>query len=424
MTFEFRAYADANKPGFIDDSHQGPIAVYAKSVSNFDQNAGGSGWFKIWHDGYDDSSKKWAVQKVIENNGLLSIKVPEGLPTGAYLFRTEVTAMHNVTSQGNSWVVEPQFYVNCAQVYLQGSSSGPLSIPSDKEVSIPGHVHPQDKGLWFNMYQMPPAPVNYQIPGPKLFRPTSGGAGANVKAALSMPTNYPGAVPKECILKNANWCGVEVPSYTTEDGCWAASENCWKQSNACFAAAPPSGLKGCKVWEEEKCKKLQESCSNKQFTGPPNKGKVWGDVTVNSGVQVPGVMKGADMTDEGSAVDTVAAPVVNDDEDKAPVPTTLVTATASAAPTKSVTTTVPAAAATTSAAASAGNGGEYDNGVPDSDNEFENITDGIVQHLKPTTTTVSQPAAASETHPIRCGKGHKKQKRRMHVNRHKKRADF
>ncbi|CCC08260.1 hypothetical protein SMACR_01808 [Sordaria macrospora] len=429
MSFEFRAYADGNKPGFIDDSHQGPVAVYAKSVSDFDQNPGGSGWFKIWHEGYDESTKKWAVQKIIDTNGILSISVPDGMPTGAYLFRTEVTAMHNVTSKGESWVVEPQFYVNCAQVYLQGSSSGQLSIPKDKEVSIPGHVHPSDKGLWFNMYEMP-SPVNYVIPGPKPFRPTTSG-NANVKAALAMPTNYPGAVPKECILKNGNWCGFEVPSYTNEDGCWAASDNCWKQSNTCFDVAPPSGQKGCHVWEKEKCQVIQDSCYAKQFTGPPNKGKVWGDVTVQTSVKVPGVMKGADLVEDsvGSGTES-AAPVVDDkagnnnvvrpvDNSNVNIPaaTTFITASAPSVPTKSV-TTVPAAAATT-AAAGAGNG-EYDNGSESDDED-------VVQ-LQPSTTvfntaTIPHPAAATETHSIRCGRGGKKQKRRMHINRHK-RADF
>ncbi|KAK3955459.1 glycosyl hydrolase family 61-domain-containing protein [Pseudoneurospora amorphoporcata] len=376
MSFEFRAYADGSKPGFIDDSHQGPVSVYAKSVSDFDQNPGGSGWFKIWHDGYDEATKKWAVQKIIDTNGILSISLPEGMPTGAYLLRTEVIAMQNVTtiSEGN-WVVEPQFYVNCAQVYLQGSSSGQLSIPKDKEASIPGHVHPSDKGLHFNMYDMEGS-LPYVIPGPKLFRPSISGA-ANAKAALTIPTEFPGAVPDNCILKNANWCGFEVPSYTNEDGCWAATDNCWAQSNKCFADAPPSGQKGCHVWEKEKCQVLQDSCFAKQFTGPPNKGKVWGDVTVKTSVTVPGVMKGADLADDDAVPEAVDNNTNNNvvkpvDNTNVHIPAATTFITSSSVPSKSVTTI---------------------------------------------------PAAATETRSVSCGRGDKKQKRRMHINRHK-RADF
>ncbi|KAK3398559.1 glycosyl hydrolase family 61-domain-containing protein [Sordaria brevicollis] len=431
MTFEFRAYADGNKPGFIDDSHQGPISVYAKAVSDFDQNPGGHGWFKIWHEGYDESTNKWAVQKVIETNGLLSISLPTGMPTGSYLLRTEVIAMQNVTTKPDgNWVTEPQFYANCVQVYLQGSSTGSLSIPKDKEVSIPGHVHPSDKGLNFNMYEMKGA-LPYIIPGPGLFRPTISG-NVNSKAALTTPKNFPGAVPDNCILKNANWCGFEVPSYTNEDGCWAAADDCWRQSETCFHTAPPSGYQGCKVWEQEKCKVIQDHCQAKDFNGPPNKGKVWGDVSVKTAVKIPGVMKGADLVE--SEVPDVVAPVdtSKDEENKqepninvpAPElieskPTTFIT-TAAPSATKAV-TTVPAAAATTTAAPAAGGAGNEE----ESDNESDD------EDYKPTTTVFNSEAAAAPTQTaasttfIRCSRGDskKKQKRRMHINRHK-RGDF
>ncbi|KAL0471922.1 endoglucanase B [Neurospora intermedia] len=390
MTFEFRTYVDGSRPQFIDASHQGPISVYAKAVSDFDQSPGGSGWFKIWHDGYDESTKKWAVQKVIDTNGLLSISLPTGMPTGAYLLRTEIIAMQNVTTKADgNWYCEPQFYVNCAQVYVQGSSSGPLSIPKDKETSIPGHVHPSDKGLNFNMYDMKGL-LPYQIPGPVPFRPTSSSSGSNAKAALTTPTNFPGAVPDNCLLKNANWCGFEVPDYTNEDGCWASADNCWAQSKKCFDSAPPSGIKGCKIWEQEKCQALANSCDAKQFTGPPNKGKRWGDVTEQSSVQVPGVMKGADLVDT-PVVDTnneKAAANNNVVSTPAATATTFIT-TSSAAPSKPV-TTVPSVAITTTAAAA---------------------------------VAIPTDTAAAQNTLIRCGRGDKNQRRAMHINRHK-RADF
>jgi hypothetical protein len=272
LTFEFRGYADASQPGVIDGSHKGPCAVYLKQVDDMATTpAEGAGWFKIWDSGYDESTGKWCTEKLIDDNGLLSVGLPSGLPTGYYLVRPELLALQQADKG------DPQFYAGCAQLFVSGAESGPrtLDIPADKKVSIPGHVNANDGGLAYNIYSQPLA-LPYPIPGPQAWIPTAAAAGtaggkfANGGGSAAVPQQQQtqGAVPAGCLLKNANWCGFEVASYSDEDGCWAAGEACFQQAKTCYDTAPPTGSANCRVWEG-KCKGIQDACAAKQFQGPP-----------------------------------------------------------------------------------------------------------------------------------------------------------
>ncbi|KAI1076772.1 glycoside hydrolase family 61 protein [Whalleya microplaca] len=271
LTFLWRTWADAEQPGSIDISHKGPCAVYAKQVDNMTTDAAaGPGWIKLWDEGYDDSTGKWCTEKLIDNNGLLSFAIPAGLPAGSWLFRPELLALHQADKG------DPQYYVGCAQVSVSGNSAA-TSIPADATVSIPGYVSASDPGLAFNIYE-PHFP--YPMPGPAVYTPPASSSSASSKASsqsekVAASASGDEAVPSAYIIKNANWVGVEVPDYSTEDGCWAASENCWDQSKACYDAAPPTGSENCAVWED-KCDSIQSACSAGDFVGPPNKGQKLG----------------------------------------------------------------------------------------------------------------------------------------------------
>lgn len=284
LTLEFRMWADAAKPGAIDDSHVGPMAIYLKKVSE-DMKAtvaAGGGWFKIWDEGYDAAAKKWATEKLIADNGLLSIDLPTGLPEGYYLARHEIITLQNVTNE----IVDPQFYVGCAQLHIAGGSG---NIPSDKTVSIPGHItDPASPSLDFNVYKEDP--TTYKVPGPKVFFPTSG---TNTRVTTNNNQKIAGAVPDTCLLKNANWCGTAVPSYTDETGCWASAQNCWDQLDVCYNTAPPTGSRGCKLWEEKMCTVLQDACKSKNFQGPPKTDLKADEDQVNAPVPGGGQLPGA-----------------------------------------------------------------------------------------------------------------------------------
>lgn len=262
-------WADASQPGSIDPSHLGPMAIYLKQVSDMKADeAAGPGWFKVWDEGYDKAAKKWATEKLIDNNGLLSINLPTGLATGYYLARHEIITLQNVTNE----LADAQFYVGCAQLFVQGTSDS--SVPSDKQVSIPGHItDPADPGLTFNIYK--DDPTTYPRVGPEAFSPTSSSNTNNKAQQTGKQTE--GLIPDTCLLKNANWCATEVPAYTDEAGCWAANEDCYKQLDTCYNTAPPTGSKGCKVWEEQKCTVLQQACEAGDFKGPPDEGKKLGE---------------------------------------------------------------------------------------------------------------------------------------------------
>ncbi|KAI1770270.1 glycoside hydrolase family 61 protein [Hypoxylon cercidicola] len=263
LTFQWRLWADAEQPGALDISHKGPCAVYAKPVKDMaTDSAAGPGWIKLWEDGYDDATGKWCTEKLIDNNGLMSVDLPQSLPGGNWLFRPELLALHNADKG------DPQFYTGCAQVFVQSSSTTPLEVPTEYSVSIPGYVQADDPGLTFNIYS-PQFP--YTMPGPKVYEPTSP---ATIAASSSKVTlkQTEGKLPSTYLIKNANWIGVEVADYSTEDGCWEASSACYDQAATCYDSAPPTGSANCLVWEQ-KCDGINAACSAGDFNGPPNKGE-------------------------------------------------------------------------------------------------------------------------------------------------------
>ncbi len=286
-------FADSSSRGSIDASHKGPISIWLKSVSDMKTEAVGPGWFKIWEQGFDAAAGKWATETLIDNNGLLSIQLPSALSTGYYLARHEIITLQNVTNDKT----DAQFYVGCAQLYIEGTAAS-APIPSDKQVSIPGHIQANDPALTFNIYK--DDPETYKTPNPAAFFPTSG-SNTNTKIRQSSGQTE-GTIPPTCLVKNANWCAAEVPSYTSEAGCWAASEDCYKQLDVCYTTAPPTGSKGCKVWEEQKCTVLQQACQSGKFQGPPDAGKKLGEGAVDEpipGGKIPTVVNQGQVQEQG-----------------------------------------------------------------------------------------------------------------------------
>ena len=79
VTLEWRK--EAEKPGgdVIDPSHKGPCAVYMKRVESAQSDgATGDGWFKLWDQGFDESTQKWCTINLIDDKGLMSVQLPPG----------------------------------------------------------------------------------------------------------------------------------------------------------------------------------------------------------------------------------------------------------------------------------------------------------------------------------------------------------
>lgn len=94
---------------------------------------------------------------------------------------------------------------------------------------------------------------------------------------------------------------MEVAAYTTEAGCWAASEDCWNQTTVCYDCAPPTGDKGCRAWEAH-CAEIQKGCEGGDFTGPPVLAKTDGAVATATVMIAPAAEQTGGIYAAGSIV--------------------------------------------------------------------------------------------------------------------------
>ncbi|GAB7347300.1 hypothetical protein MBLNU459_g3383t1 [Dothideomycetes sp. NU459] len=141
----------------IDKSHLGPIMVYMAKVDDATTTTvTGLKWFKIYEDGLD-SNGTWAVNRLIDNAGKVSLDIPSCIESGQYLLRAELIALHGASSYPGA-----QFYLECAQLSVTGGGSA-----TPTTVDFPGAYNGSDPGITFNLYY--PTPTAYTIPGPTVF---------------------------------------------------------------------------------------------------------------------------------------------------------------------------------------------------------------------------------------------------------------
>ena len=233
------------------------MAVYLKKLDDmFADSAAGAGWFKIWDSGYDAETGKWAVDTLIDNSGLVSVNLPDGVPPGYYLVRTELLALHF------AYRGDPQYYVDCAQIFITDGVDGELEIPADREISIPGYLDEErDMGLSFSIYS--DDGEDYIIPGPETYFPTT-----TDSTPVTTREQKDGVIPADCLIQNANWCAHQVPSFTDTDSCWDSVDDCYDQQKVCWDTLPPTGWKNCPVWHDY-CLQLEKICQGDDSFGPP-----------------------------------------------------------------------------------------------------------------------------------------------------------
>jgi cellulase len=91
----------------VDPSHKGPILAYLAKVNDATQaDVTGLKWFKIYQDGLNTATGKWAVDKLVDNKGKVSFKLPSCIAPGQYLLRVELIALHSAGNYPGA-----QFYV-------------------------------------------------------------------------------------------------------------------------------------------------------------------------------------------------------------------------------------------------------------------------------------------------------------------------
>ena len=169
----------------------------------------GDGWFRIFYEGYNNSTNKWCDERMMAD-GFLTVKLPDGLAGGNYLVRPELLALHAANNN------DPQFYISCYQIFLNSAGT---EVPKDT-VAIPGDSYAKagSAAMTWNLYngQNMGAYPNY---GPATYQSATK-VDPNAKPTVQQTE---GLKPATCIMENANWCGLEVPEYTTNEGCWAVS---------------------------------------------------------------------------------------------------------------------------------------------------------------------------------------------------------
>lgn len=190
----------------MEPSHKGPCAVYMKAVNSASEASGeGSGWFKVYEDGYDYNAGKWCSDKIIDNNGIMTMTLPSDLARGEYLVRTELLSLHEADKNPP----DPQFYVGCAQISLD--SNGNAGPAPEAVTSIPGHVKESDPSVNFSVYA-PKWP--YPMSGPQVYT-----TGIPMQRINSINTaTY--SLPPDAVAVNGNWVGTEQKAYNSESGCW------------------------------------------------------------------------------------------------------------------------------------------------------------------------------------------------------------
>ncbi|TFK21483.1 hypothetical protein FA15DRAFT_707197 [Coprinopsis marcescibilis] len=124
-------------------------------------NVEGLKWFKIYHEGFDSAAGLWATQKLIENKGKVSFKVPACIEPGQYLLRAEIIALHVAHYDG------AQFFLSCAQLDITGGGN---VVPATT-AKFPGAYNSTDQSLRRTIVAYMPNPpnVNYPLPGPPVF---------------------------------------------------------------------------------------------------------------------------------------------------------------------------------------------------------------------------------------------------------------
>ncbi|KAK3174286.1 hypothetical protein OEA41_001530 [Lepraria neglecta] len=262
LTFEYRAVPDVSTVSggvSIDPNHKGPCAIYMKKVtdSSASNNAAGDGWFKIMEDGYDSVAGKWCTEKLIPNDGHLSATVPSDLAPGYYLVRPELLALH----QADKTPPDPQFYVGCAQIFL--NSSGSATPPNT--VAIPGYVNMSTSAMTYDIWTVP-----LKLPFPDFGPPLYTGSSSKRSIEARAMNQTIGLKPEGCVMENVNWCGFMPASYTDQSSCYQTSQNCSVQATDCYNAAGPTGSKNCFNWEDF-CTAIHDDCgSSLSCSGPPS----------------------------------------------------------------------------------------------------------------------------------------------------------
>ena len=113
-------------------------------------------WFKIQQEGRTGTSNVWGASATMKSGGVVSYTVPQCIPSGYYLVRHEIIALHSAYAYPGA-----QFYPGCHQVKVSGGGS---KTPTGL-VAFPGAYKASDAGITYDAYKA----QTYTVPGPAVF---------------------------------------------------------------------------------------------------------------------------------------------------------------------------------------------------------------------------------------------------------------
>ncbi|KAI1813082.1 fungal cellulose binding domain-containing protein [Poronia punctata] len=188
----------------IGGAHYGPVNVYLSQVSDSTSADGSSPWYKIFADSWSSKGASgdydnWGTNDLNACCGKMDVPIPANTPSGDYLLRAEVIALHTAGSAGGA-----QFYVSCYQLTVEGGSG---SVPSG--VSLPGAFSASDPGIQVNIHA---AMSSYANPGPAVI------SGGTIKTAGSTCSNGCAATCKAGSGPTGTAIGGAAPTGGSGDG--------------------------------------------------------------------------------------------------------------------------------------------------------------------------------------------------------------
>lgn len=213
--------------------HPGPGFVYMSKAPSTAAAYDGSGdWFKIYEEGVCDGGDFTSTAWCDYGRDTIAAKIPKDTPNGEYLVRVEHIGVHR------SHVNQPEHYVSCMQVKVQGGGSG---TPGPM-VKFPGAYKASDPYANFSIYNGRKA---FPMPGPAVW---AGGAGSGTTPAKEETTAAPApANPAPANPTTMATVPKPAPTQGSGAGCAALWAQCGGQG---FSGASCCSAGACKAMNQ------------------------------------------------------------------------------------------------------------------------------------------------------------------------------
>ncbi|RPA85277.1 glycoside hydrolase, partial [Ascobolus immersus RN42] len=130
------------------ETHKGPILTYLLPCpgpcSHLTLPTTNT-WYKIHQSGYTGGI--WATDRLIAQNLTSTLTLPSTLPSGEYLLRHEILALHEAGREKGA-----QFYPSCAQLKVEGPPGEKDVWKGLEGVRLPGVYEVEGEGVLVDIY--------------------------------------------------------------------------------------------------------------------------------------------------------------------------------------------------------------------------------------------------------------------------------